>query len=78
MKPLTSTTCYSTPNPHLPRGIRLVCAGLPHHKILSLLISHSCAYEDGTGTVPKRRLLNTIRRRTTQKITHNIQNTAKA
>jgi hypothetical protein len=29
-------------------------------------------------SVPKRRLLNTIRRRTTQKVTHDIQNTAKA
>jgi hypothetical protein len=30
------------------------------------------AYEDGTDSVPKRRLLNTTRRGTTQKITQNI------
>jgi hypothetical protein len=29
------------------------------------------AYEDGTDIVPKRRLLNTTRRGTTQKITRN-------
>jgi hypothetical protein len=41
-------------------------------------ISHPLAYEDGIVCVPKRRLLNTIRRRTTQKVAHDIQNTAKA
>jgi hypothetical protein len=40
--------------------------------------SYPLAYEDGKDTVPKRRLLNTIRRRTTKKITHDIQSMAKA
>jgi hypothetical protein len=35
----------------LRRMVRLVCTGLLHHKILSLLISHPRAYEDGTDTV---------------------------
>jgi hypothetical protein len=34
--------------------------------------AHPLACEDGTDSVPKRRLLNTIRRRTTQKVTHDI------
>jgi hypothetical protein len=37
----------------------------------TLFISHPLAYEDGTDSIPKRRLLNIIRRRTTQKVTHN-------
>jgi hypothetical protein len=45
---------------------------LPNHKFLSSFISHPLAYEDGTDSVPKRLLLNTIRRRTTQKVTHDI------
>jgi hypothetical protein len=43
------TTCYSKPNPPT-RGIRLVCTGLPH-KILPSLILHPRTYEDGTDTV---------------------------
>jgi hypothetical protein len=40
--------------------------------------SYPLAYEDGTDSVPKRRILNTTRRGTTQKIIRNIQNTVKA
>jgi hypothetical protein len=36
--------------------------------------SYPIAYEDGTDSVPKRQLLNTTRRETTQKITRNKQN----
>jgi hypothetical protein len=34
-------------------------------------LSRPLAYENGTDSVPKRRLLNTTRRGTTQKITRN-------
>jgi hypothetical protein len=51
--------------------------GLPHHKFLSSLISHPVAYEM-EHSFPKRRLLNTTRRRTTKKVTHDIQKRAKA
>jgi hypothetical protein len=46
--------------------------------LLLLHTSYPLAYEDGTDSFPKRRLLNTTRRATTKKITRNIQNTAKA
>jgi hypothetical protein len=38
----------------------------------------TCLWRWHRQSVPKRRILNTIRRRTTQKVTHDIQNTAKA
>jgi hypothetical protein len=56
-------------------------ADVSEHCVCSIFIGewiHPLAYEDGRHSVPKRRLLNTIRRRTTQKVTHDIQNTAKA
>ena len=47
----------------------------PH--IPSPVILHPPAYEDGTDSVPKRRLLELRHRRITQKKTHYIQNTGK-
>jgi hypothetical protein len=70
------TSCYS--NPPTPEGLGQYIPAYHTTKFLSSLISYPLAYEDGTDSVPKRRLSNTIRRRTTQKFTHDIQNTAKA
>jgi hypothetical protein len=42
-----------------------------------MAIIHLLAYEDGTDSVPKRRLIKFRRRGITQKKTYNIQNTAK-
>jgi hypothetical protein len=41
------------------------------HRRVGTKISYPLAYEDGTDNAPKRRLLNTKRRETTQKITRN-------
>jgi hypothetical protein len=41
-------------------------------QILPSQISYSLAYEHGTDSVPKRPLINAIRRRTTQKITRDV------
>jgi hypothetical protein len=57
----------------LPRGIRPICTDLPHHKISYIIhFTTTCLWR--WNSVPKRRLLNTIRRRTTQMFTHDIYN----
>jgi hypothetical protein len=80
MKPLTSTTCYSkanTPPPTPGDQASMYRSATSQNSIITNFAS-TRLWRWNRHSVPKRRLLNTIRRRTTQKVTHDIQNTAKA
>jgi hypothetical protein len=60
-------------------GVWFLIADVSEHCVSSIFIGvwQPLAYEDGTDSVPKRRLLNTICRRTTQTFAHDINNFVK-